>query len=44
MTREDEKSEENTIDEVSNGISKNDPIEKTPLENKIEENKKEKRL
>ncbi len=50
LIKEDEKSEQNIIDENQNlvdenneAVSSNDPIEKTPLENKIEETKKEKR-
>ena len=50
LIKEDEKSEQNIIDENQNlvdennePVSSNDPIEKTPLENKIEETKKEKR-
>ncbi len=49
IKKEDEKTEQNIIDENQNSeggnglVSSNDPIEKTPLENKIEETKKEKR-
>jgi len=50
LIKEDEKSEQNIIDNNQTEINENngavtsqDPIEKTPFENKIEENKKEKR-
>ncbi len=50
LTKEDEKSEQKIIDENKNYEENNnstniiqDPLEKTPLENKIEQSKKEKR-
>ena len=41
LIKEDEKSEQ-IIDENNNTVENQDPIEKTPLENKIEKDKKEK--
>jgi len=43
LIKEDEKSEQNIVNDNNIIIDKHDPIEKTPLENKIEEHAKEKR-
>jgi len=43
LIKEDEKTEERLVDGNNVTLEKQDPIEKTPLENKIEEHTKEKR-
>jgi len=43
LIKEGEKTEQNIIDENNATLENQDPIEGTPLDNKIEENKKEKR-